>query len=96
VEEHEEVEGNLLVCSVGAGVAGVGMPAVSGSSGMVRALGGGGPAREGSMGKSGRTSRSKASRLEPRFGRRRSEKWGSTVRSSGSANGGVVVVLGRM
>jgi hypothetical protein len=32
VGEHEEVEGNLLVCSVGAGVAGVGLPAVSRSS----------------------------------------------------------------
>jgi hypothetical protein len=27
VGEHEEVVGNLLVCSVGAGVAGVGLPA---------------------------------------------------------------------
>jgi hypothetical protein len=32
VGEHEEVEGNLLVCSVGARVAGVGLPAVSRSS----------------------------------------------------------------
>jgi hypothetical protein len=46
------------------------------------------------MGKSGRTSRSRVTRLEPRFGRRRSGKWGSTVRSSGGANGRVVVVLG--
>jgi hypothetical protein len=27
VGEHEEVEGNLLVCSVGAGIAGGGLPA---------------------------------------------------------------------
>jgi hypothetical protein len=27
VGEHEKVEGNLVVCSVGAGVAGVGLPA---------------------------------------------------------------------
>jgi hypothetical protein len=32
VGEHEEVEGNLLVCSVGAGVAKVGLPAVCKSS----------------------------------------------------------------
>jgi hypothetical protein len=32
IREHEEVEGNLLVCSVGAGVARVGLPAVSRSS----------------------------------------------------------------
>jgi hypothetical protein len=93
--EHEEVEGNLLVCSVGAAVAGVGLPAVSTSSAEVRAMSGSGPAREGGMGKSWRTSKSRATRLEPRLGRRRRGKWGSTVRSSG-ANGRVVVVLGRM
>jgi hypothetical protein len=48
------------------------------------------------MGKSGSTSRLRATRLEPRFGRRRSGKWGSTVRLSGSTNGAVVVVFGRM
>jgi hypothetical protein len=64
VGEHEEVEGNLLVCSVGAGVAGVGLPAVSKSSSEMSAVGSGGPASEGGMGKSGR----------------RSEKWDSTVR----------------
>jgi hypothetical protein len=47
------------VCKVGDGVAGVGLPAVSRSSGKVRAIGGDGPAREGSVGKSGRTSRSR-------------------------------------
>jgi hypothetical protein len=41
----EEVEGNLLVCSVGAGVAGVGLPAVSRSSTEVWAMGGGSQAR---------------------------------------------------
>jgi hypothetical protein len=71
VGEHEEVERNLLVCSVGAGVAGVGLPAVSRSSAEVRVVGGGGPAREGGVGKSGSTSRSRATHLEPRFGRRR-------------------------
>jgi hypothetical protein len=45
VGEHEEVEGNLLVCSVGAGVAGVGLPAVSRSSTEVWAMGGGSQAR---------------------------------------------------
>jgi hypothetical protein len=84
------------VCSVGARVAGVGLTVVSRSSSKVRAMGGGGPVREGGVGKSGRTSRSRATRLEPRFGRRRSRKWGSTVRSSGGTNGGVVVVLGRV
>jgi hypothetical protein len=79
-----------------AGVAGVGLPPVSRSSGEVRPMSGGAPAREGGMGKSGRTSRSKATRLEPRFGRRRSRKWGLMVRSSGGANGGVVVVLGHV
>jgi hypothetical protein len=62
----------------------------------MRVINGGGPAREGGVGKPGRTSRSRATRLEPRFGWRRSGKWGSTVRSSGSANGGVVVVLERV
>jgi hypothetical protein len=38
----------------------------------MRAVGGGGPAREGDVGKSGSTSRSRATCLEPRFGRRRS------------------------
>jgi hypothetical protein len=74
VGEHEEVKRNLLVCSVGAGVAGVGLPAVSRSSGKVRVVGGGGPAREGGMGKSGSTSRLRATHLEPWFGRRRSGK----------------------
>jgi hypothetical protein len=49
VGEHEKVEGNLLVFSVGAGVAGVGLLVVSRSSGEVRAMGGGGPAREDSV-----------------------------------------------
>jgi hypothetical protein len=40
------------MASVGAGVAGVGLPAVSRSSGKVRAASGGGPAREG-VGRSG-------------------------------------------
>jgi hypothetical protein len=83
------------VCSVGDGVAGVGLPAVSRSSAEVRAMGGGGSVREGGVGKLGRTSRSRATHLEPRFGRRRSRKWGSTARSIGGANGGVVVALGR-
>jgi hypothetical protein len=82
------------VCLVGAGVVGVGPPAVSRSSVEVRATGGGRPMREGGMDKSGRTSRSRATRLEPRFGRSRSEKWGSMVRLSGGSNGGAVVVLG--
>jgi hypothetical protein len=47
------------------------------------------------MGKSARTSRSRATHLEPRFGRRRSGKWDSMVRSSGGAIGVVVVVLRR-
>jgi hypothetical protein len=94
VEEHEEVEGNLLVRSVGARVARVRLRTVSRSSIEVRVMGSGGLAREGSMGKSGRTSRSRATCLEPRFGRRRSVKWGSTVRLSGDANGRAVVVLG--
>jgi hypothetical protein len=72
--EHEEVEGNLLVCSSWARVAGVGLCAVSGSSGKVRVVGGCGPAREGGVGKSRSTSRSRATRLEPRFGRTRSGK----------------------
>jgi hypothetical protein len=97
VGDHKEVEGNLLVCSVRAGVARVRLPAVSRSSGEVQAMGGGGPAREGGVGNSGRTSKSMATLLEPRFGWRRSGKWGSTARSSGGANGGVVVVvLGRL
>jgi hypothetical protein len=96
VGEHEEVEGNLLVCSVGAGVAGVGLPAVSKSSGEMWAVGGGGSAREGRVGKSGRTSRSRATHLEHWFGRRRSGKWGLTARSSGGANSAVVVVLGHV
>jgi hypothetical protein len=96
VGEHEEVEGKLFACSVGAGVAGVGLPAVSRSSGEMRAVGGGGPAREGGVGKSRTTSRLRVTHLEPQFGRRRSEKWGSMVRSSGGANGVVVVVLGRV
>jgi hypothetical protein len=96
VEEHEEVERNLLMCLVGAGVAGVGLLAVSRSSGEVRAMGGGGPAREGGVGNSGRTSRSRAIHLEPRFEQRRSGKWGSTVRSSGGVNCVVVVVLRRV
>jgi hypothetical protein len=92
--EHEEVERNLLVCSVGAGVAGVGLLVVSRSSAEVWAMGGGGPTREDGVGKSGRTSRLRVTHLEPRFGGKRSGKWGSTVRSSGGANGEVVVVLG--
>jgi hypothetical protein len=59
-------------------------------------VGDGCPAREGGVGKSGSTSKSRATRLEPRFGRRRSGKWGSMARLSGGANGAVVVVLGRM
>jgi hypothetical protein len=96
LEEHEEVERNLLVCSFGDGVAGVGLPAVSRSSGEVRAAGSGSPARDGSVGKSGSTSRSRATCLEPWFGRRKSRKWGLMARSSGGANGAVVVVLGRV
>jgi hypothetical protein len=93
VGEHEEVEGNLLVCSVGAGVAGFELPAVSRSSGVMWVLGGGGPVRGSSVGKLGSTSRSRVTHLEPRFGPRRSGMWGSTARSSGGANGGVVVLL---
>jgi hypothetical protein len=63
VGEHEEVERNLLVCSVRAAVAGVWLPAVSKSSGEVRAVGGDGPPWEGGMGKSGSTSRSRATHL---------------------------------
>jgi hypothetical protein len=96
VGQQEEVEGNLLVCSVGAEVAEVRLAAASGSSGKVRVVGRNGPAREGGLGKSGRTSRSRATRLEPRFGWRRSGKWGSIARSSGGANGVVVVALGRV
>jgi hypothetical protein len=65
VGEHDEVEGNLLVCSVRAGVAGVGLLAVSRSSSEVRVMGGGGPVREGGVGKSGRTSGSRVTHLEP-------------------------------
>jgi hypothetical protein len=93
VGEHEEVDENLLVCSVVARVAGVRLPAVSRSSGEVWVVGGGGPVRDGSVGKSGSTNRSRATRLEPQFGWR-SDEWGSTARSSGGANGAVVVVLG--
>jgi hypothetical protein len=82
------------VCLVGAGVVGLGLPAVSRSSAEVRAMGGSSPTREDDVGKSGRTSRSWTTHLEPRFGWRRSGKWGSTARSSGGANGGAVVVLG--
>jgi hypothetical protein len=96
VGEHEEVERNLLVCSAGAGVAGVGLPAVSRSSDEVRIVAGGGPARKGGVGKSGSTSRSRATRSEPRFGRRRSGMWGSLARSSGGANRAVVVVIERV
>jgi hypothetical protein len=81
------------VGSVGAGVARVGLSAVSRRSSEVPAVGSGGPTREGSVGKSGSTSSLRATRLEPRFGRR-SRKFGSTARSSSSANGAVVVVLG--
>jgi hypothetical protein len=84
------------VGSVGAGFAGVGLPLVNRNSGEVQAVGGGGPAREGSMGNLGSTSRLRVTRLEPRFVRRRSGKWGSTARSSGGANGVVVVVLGHV
>jgi hypothetical protein len=38
VGEQKEVEGNLLMCSVGAGVAGVGLPMVSRSAGEVWAV----------------------------------------------------------
>jgi hypothetical protein len=75
------------VGSVGAKVAGVGLPAVSLSSGEMWAAGGGGPARVGGIMESRSTSRSRATRLEPRFRRTRSENLGSTVRSSGGANG---------
>jgi hypothetical protein len=69
---------------------------VSRSSAEVRAMGGGSPMREGGLWKSGRTGWSRVTRLEPRFGRSRSGKWGSTARLSGGVNGGVVVVLGRV
>jgi hypothetical protein len=85
-----------IVCSVGTGVAGVGLPVVSRSFGEVRAVGDGGPEREGGMGKLGSTRRSRAICLGPQFGRRRSGKWNSTVRLSGGANGAVVVVLGHV
>jgi hypothetical protein len=45
VGEHEEVEGNLWVCSVGAGAAGVVLPAMGRSSSEMRAVGCGGLAR---------------------------------------------------
>jgi hypothetical protein len=96
VGEHEEVERNLLICSVGARVARFGLPTVSRSSSVMRALRGGGSVREGGVGKSGSTSRVRATCLEARFGRRRSGQWGSTARSSGGSNGAVVVVLGCM
>jgi hypothetical protein len=48
-------------------------------------VGGGGPAREGGVGKSGSTSRSRATRLELLFGRRRAE--------SGAQRRGRVAVL---
>jgi hypothetical protein len=41
------------VCSVGAGVARVGLPAVRKSSAEVQAMGGSSPAMEGGVGKSG-------------------------------------------
>jgi hypothetical protein len=69
---------------------------VSRSSGEARAVGGGGPAREGGVWKSRSTRRSRVTLLELWFGRRRSGKWGPTVRSSGGANGAMVVVLGRV
>jgi hypothetical protein len=50
VGEHEEVEGNLLVCLVGIGVVRVGLLAVSRSSAEVWATGGGSPTREASWG----------------------------------------------
>jgi hypothetical protein len=53
------------VCSVGAGVAEVGLPTVSRSSGEMRAMGGGGLVREGGVGKSGSTSKSRVTHLEP-------------------------------
>jgi hypothetical protein len=96
VGENEKVERNLLVCLVGAGVAGGGLPVVSRSSSEVWATGGSGPVREGSVGKLGSTSRLRATRLEPWFGRRRSGKWALTARLSGGANGTVLVVLERV
>jgi hypothetical protein len=93
VGEQEEVEGNLLVCSVGAGVAGVRLPAVSRSSSEMRTVDDGGPVREGGVRKSRSTSRSRVTRLEPQFARRSSGQWGSTARSSGGTNGAAVVVL---
>jgi hypothetical protein len=96
VGEHEEVKGNLLVCSVGARVARVLLPALSRSSGEMWAIGGHGSVRKGGMGKLGRTSRLRGTCLELRFGWRRSRKWGSTARSSGGANGWGVVVLGHV
>jgi hypothetical protein len=80
------------VCLVGAGVAGVGLPAVSRSSSEMRVVGGGGPMREGGMGKSGSISRSRATHLKPQFG----GGWGSTARLSGGTNGVVVLILGCM
>jgi hypothetical protein len=66
---------------------------MSRTSGEMRMVGGGGPVREGGVGKSGRTNKSTATHLESRFGQRRSAKWGSMARSSGGTNGMVVVVL---
>jgi hypothetical protein len=88
VGKHEEVQMNLLVCSVGAGVAGGGLPAVSRSSGEVRAVGGHALVREDGMGRSGS--------FRGRLGWRMDEVLGSRARSSGGANGTVVVVHGRM
>jgi hypothetical protein len=84
------------VGSVGAGVAGAGLPVVSRSCIKMRAVDGGGPTRKSGVGKSGSTSRSRAARLGSRFGRRRSGKWGSIARSSSSTNGAAVVVLGHL
>jgi hypothetical protein len=46
-------------------VAGVGLPAVSRSSGEVRTVGGGGPVREDGVGRSESTSKSRATYTEP-------------------------------
>jgi hypothetical protein len=63
VGEHEEVEGNLLVCSVGARMAGVGLPACEQE--LRRDAGNGWQwyGEGGSVGKPGRTSRSRATHL---------------------------------
>jgi hypothetical protein len=52
-EGHEEAEGYLVVALVGSGAAGKGLAGVSSSSGEVRAVGGGGPARERLHGRAG-------------------------------------------